>query len=299
MMLSIGGILTVSNIKIIADSACDITREAAQRWGIEILPLALCHEGQQYRDWYDFTPQQFYDKLRQWDPLPTTSQVTPPAFLDAYQRAAAQGYDSILVVCLNAAASGTYQSATIAKEMLLDDPAYAHIQVEVIDSTTYAYLIGLHLEHAAQMAQEGQALSDIVHYLCDRYSRIQAYAAVYTLDFLKRTGRINGAAGFVANLLDIKPILRIGNREIRPVDKVRGKKKTAARLVQLVQQDIDPDSHELIIVHGDMPQELEQLRQLVAEAFPGFTVIESQMGSAIALHAGPHLLGLAFHKKLS
>lgn len=289
----------MSKIKIIADSACDITREAAQRWNIEILPLSLCHGLEQYRDWYDFTPQQFYQKLYEWDPLPTTSQVTPPVFLEAYRHAVAEGYDAILVVCLNAAASGTCQSAAIARDMLLDDPACAHIQVEVVDSTTYAYLIGLHLERAAQMAQEGHTLSDIVNYLHDRYNRIQAYAAVYTLDFLKRTGRINGATGFVANLLDIKPILLIGNGEIRPVDKVRGKKKTASRLVQLVQQNIDPDSHELIIVHGDMPQELEQLRQLIAEAFPGFTVIESQMGSAIALHAGPHLLGLAFHKKLS
>lgn len=289
----------MSNIKIIADSACDITHEAAQRWGIEILPLSLCHGQEQYRDWYDFTPQQFYQKLYEWDPLPTTSQVTPPVFLDAYRRAVAQGYDSILVVCLNAAASGTYQSATIARDLLLDDPACAHIQVEVIDSTTYAYLIGLHLERAAQMAQEGKSLSAIAQYLRDRYSRIQAYAAVYTLDFLRRTGRINGAAGFVANLLDIKPVLLVGNAEIRPVDKVRGKKKTASRLIQLVQRDMDPDNHELIIVHGDMPQELEQLRQLVAEAFPGFSVVESQMGSAIALHAGPHLLGLAFHKKLS
>ncbi|MGI6031378.1 MAG: DegV family protein [Eubacteriales bacterium] len=287
----------MSKIKLITDSACDLSREAAAHYDIQVLPLTIFHEDEQYRDWYDFTPPEFYKLLDQWEVPPTTSQVSPTMFLEAFCKARDEGYEAIIAVSLNAAASGTCQSALIARGMFYEQEENCRIPIEVIDSTSYAYLIGFFLEQAAQRIEAGAAFQDVVDYLRERYSRVQAYAIVYTLDMLKRTGRINGATNFVANLLDIKPVLLIGNAEIRQVDKVRGRKKGVAKLVQLVKENMDPQEQDLLVVCGDMPEELEELKKALALHFPECRLHYSTMGSVIALNAGPRLLGVGFIHK--
>lgn len=288
-------------VKFIADSACDISKEAEERYNIDILPITILQGDHQYKDRKDFTIEEFYQKMYEWDPLPTTSQVTPPMFLSAYRKAKEEGYDTIITVCLNSKASGTYQSACIAKEMFEDDEGSENIRLEVIDSGTYSYLIGIPLEDAAKMVEEGTDIDTAIAYMKERFQLVHAYAIVYTLDFLKRTGRVSGAAGFVGNLLDIKPILEIGDAKLFPVDKVRGKKKSVAKLISMLKENGDFDSDlnngEVIVLYGDMPEEGEELTKKLKEEFPHLRIRSARMGSTIALHAGPKLLGVGFIPK--
>lgn len=287
----------MKKIKFITDSSSDLSHEEAKEYEIEVLPILIIRGGETYRDWYDFTPSEFYAYLAEWDKLPTTSQVPVEVFCEVFERAYKEGYDAVVAPLINSNGSGTYQGACIARALFFEEPRERDFVIEVIDTGVYSYLIGGVLIDAVKMSREGKDLPEIVDFLQRRYKKICAYAVVYTLDYLQRTGRINSVAGAVGKLLDIKPIIKIADGEINAVEKVRGKKRSAVKLLEMVKEAIDPATDTIYIISGDMEAETAEVTEQIKTMFPGYKMQRAEVGSVIAINSGPHILGLGFVRK--
>ena len=287
----------MEKIKFLSDSCCDISRAEAEEFGIEILPILILNGENIYEDWYDFTPQEFYDSLKVWDDLPTTSQVSVEVFLRAFNRAYEEGYDVVIATLLNARASGTYQSANIARGLFFEEERERAFRIDVIDSAIYSFLYGGPLIEGVELARAGASADEVVAHIVHRTQKVCAYAVVYTLDYLQRTGRINRVEGFVGKLLGIKPIIKLADGEINAVEKIRGKKHSVTKLLEMAKRDSDPADNTLYIVYADMEGEVEELEAQVREYFPDHVIKRARLGSVISVHAGPNLLGLGFYRK--
>jgi ribulose-phosphate 3-epimerase len=275
----------MSKIKFITDSGSDLSKQFVEENNIDLLPIGIIMGDKSYRDWYDFSRKEFYKLLVDVDHQPQTSQVTPEMFLASFNKAIDEGYDTIVCVCLNAKASGTYQSSVIAKALLMEDGTKAHIRLELIDSTTYAYLYGRQIERAVEMAKNGVSVDNMIRNLRERCENIRAYGVVYDLRFLIKTGRISKVAGFMGEILDVKPILAVGDSQMIVCDKVRGKKKVYGRIVEMVKKNMDPGNDELLLVYGDMETEAAEIRQVIRKELGDLPILESNIGSVIATHS--------------
>lgn len=284
-------------MKFLTDSSCDISHEEAKEYDIEVLPILIIRDDEIYKDWYDFTPSEFYASLQEWNNLPTTSQVPLDAFCEAFERAYQEGYDAVIAPLINARGSGTYQSACIARTLFFEKERARAFTITVIDTGVYSYLIGGVLIDGVKLAREGKDVPEIVEFLENQYQKICAYAVVYTLDYLQRAGRINSVAGFVGTVLDIKPIIKIADGEINAVERARGKKKSVHKLLEMVKREIDPKSDTIYIIHGDMEIEMAEITQQIKETFPNHKTVHANLGSVIAINSGPHILALGFIRK--
>ena len=282
-------------VKIVADSACDLTPQYVKENSIDIEPILILAKDKIYRDFYDFAPKDFFKFIVNQKESLSTSQATPLMFIESFNRAKAEGYDAILCIILNSLASGTYQSAVMAKEAFLDENE--GFRVELVDTTTYAYLIGYLIERTIDRLNSGMDLDDAIKILKEESVRMEAYVVTYTLEYLKRSGRINSVAGIMGDVLNIKPILHIGNAQVNVIEKVRGTKKVNERLIALVKEHYDPNNRELLLLLGDMDEEADELEKVIKEEFDIDKIKRAYIGSVITVNAGPKIMGIGFLKK--
>ena len=218
--------------RIIVDSTADLMPEYKQR--VHTVPLTVCFGTEEYLDGITIDNKTFYEKLIESDVLPTTSQATPNAFAEEFEKVKAAG-DSAVVITLSSKLSGTYQSAVIAAE------DYEHIYV--VDSGTAAMGSGILTELAFRLLDEGKSAQEIAVALEEEKKKIIIVALVDTLEYLKKGGRISKAVAFAGGVLNIKPVLSVINGEITMLGKARGSKMGNHLLVQemvvqfLIQED--------------------------------------------------------------
>ena len=276
------------NIKIIVDSTADMTPETTARVGI--VPLTVHFGETEYISGVDITPQTFYEMLVESDVLPTTSQATPFAFADAFEKAVEEGFE---VVCLTCAAklSGTYQSAVIAAA---DFPGKVH----VVDSGTIAIGLGILTEYALQLLDRGLSAEEIVWKLMQKREKICLLALVDTLEYLKKGGRISSTVAFAGSLLNIKPVLTIAGGEIKLLGKARGSRQGNNLLVQEIRNAGGVDFRKpLMLGYTGLSDALLQ-KYIVDSAALWEGNCEnlpvSIVGSVVGTHVGPGAVAVAF-----
>ncbi len=275
-------------VKIITDSTADLPRELIQKYDIEVLPLMVNFGDKSYRDGVDITPGQFYEMLAGSKILPTTSQVNPPAFVSAYQRALDNG-DAVISIHLSSKGSGTYQSAVIARDIIGSD------RIFVIDSLGYSMGIGLIALAGARLARAGIAPEEIEKELLDLRDRMNYVFGVDTLEYLKKGGRLSPAKATIATVMNIKPILEVRNGELEVLDKVRGKKKALNRIIQIAREKSqNMEDKTVAIVHAACEEDAVQFRDMVVQEFNPGEVIVSEIGCVIGTHAGPGTIAIMF-----
>ena len=190
-------------VKFIIDSASDILPEEAKELGFIHLPLKVMFGDTEYADAVDLTHEEFYEKLIESDVLPSTSQVPPADFEDAYEKVVSEG-DEAVVVTVSSKLSGTYQSAMIAREDYEG-------KVFVVDSENAALAEKILIYRGLEYAKEGLSASEIAAKLDEEKKKIRLLALLVTLEYLKKGGRISSAVAFAGGLLSIKPVVGIEN----------------------------------------------------------------------------------------
>jgi len=276
-------------VALVTDSTADIPQATRERLGIEMVPLQVIFGEESYLDNVTLMPAQFYEKLKSASGLPSTSQPSPAQFLEVYERLIAEG-KAVVSVHLSSAMSGTYQSATIARSMLDDESL-----VTVIDSRSASYGYGSLVVSAAEMAAKGASQEEVAAEVLRLRKEMRLYFLVSTLEYLQKGGRIGKAAAVLGTLLNIKPILTIGDDGvIFPIDKVRGQKRAIARIVELLESDFGAGAAiDLAVV--DTPGDVEAANDLTEALRSRFDVKgfhRSEIGSVIGTHAGPGTVGL-------
>lgn len=281
-------------IKIITDSACDLTRDYIKNNNIGLLLLILNLNGQAIKDDLGETLsyKDFYNKMRE-GATPTTSQINAHEFEEEFIKYIKNG-DSIIYISLSSSLSGTFNSANIAKNNLMDE--YPKANIYLVDSLSVSVGQGLLVAKACEMRDSGIGAEEIVNWLEKNKRKVIHSILIDDLNHLKRGGRISGATAAIGGLLNIKPTLFLDDEgKLIQGEKIKGKKKALRFLVNEVREKaVDTENEILYICHGDCLEEAETLRDMILEEVKFKNVIINYVGNVVGAHAGPGVLAAVF-----
>lgn len=286
----------MEKIYIFCDSAGDIPREEVERYGIDIVPERITHAGHSFREYYDMTPEKYWDLLESSDEIPTTAQVTPALAMECYERARAAGCTHVVGVMINAAGSGGYQSCGIARAMFYEKYG-EDMRIELIDSESYTYIYGRVVVDMCRMRDAGDAFDDIVRIARSRLARSEAILGVYTLKHLKKSGRISGGAAFMGEALGLKPVSLVCAGKVDVIDKARGEKNLIPKVLSHVaKRVVQPEKQTAILLYGKIaPEKLDQIERALLEDLHFVAVHRTPIGISVTTNTGPQAFAVAYH----
>jgi DegV family protein with EDD domain len=279
----------MQKVKIISDSASDISPQIVKDLNITIVPLKVNFGERVYKDFYDLSSDEFFMMMKKTDVMPKTSMVSPSEWKEVFKKESEQ-YDCVICFTLSSNASGTYQSALLAKEELGSG------NVEIIDSNSLSYGYGIAVVEAAKMALNGEEKSEIIKAFTNFMKNIDVYFIVDSLENLRKGGRINLSQAILGTLLDIKPLLTIENGLVVPVAKIRGKKNIVNKMIKIFKERGYAENCKIAIAHGLMPKLKDEMKEKIIEVFKPREISETKVGSVIGTHAGPGVIGVIFVK---
>ena len=270
------------SVKIIIDSTVDVSEKYSSEF--TVVPLTVSFGETDYIDGVTIDKQTFYEKLVTSKELPKTSQATPDAFIKVFKEFKDRGEEAV-VITVSSRLSGTYQSACIAAE---DFP-----NIRVVDSMNVSIASGILAEYALRCAAEGMGLDELAEHLTKKRDEVALVAMVDTLEYLRKGGRISGAAALAGGVLNIKP------GELAVLGKARGSKKANNLLVEQITRDGVNYSMPLQLGYTGLSDDM--LQQYIEDSqalWKGHvdTLDCVQLSSVIGTHAGPGAVAVAYFK---
>jgi len=272
-------------VRIVTYSTADIPREQGEDLGITVVPLTVFFGNEAYLDGVDLDSETFYAKLQTSKDLPRTSQPSPAAFQEAYQRLIDEGADAILSIHLSSKLSGTYQSACTGRDSLPEDAK----KIEVIDSQNISVSMSPAIMQAAEEARQGLSLEEIKAHVLEKLSHTHILAVLDTLEFIRRGGRIGAASALLGTMLSFKPIISLKDGEVVPAERPRTRSKAYERVAQLTKE---MGKIEQIIIAETNDEVGQQLAQALKAVYPGKIPIH-KLGAVLGTHTGPGAAAVA------
>lgn len=270
-------------IRVVTDSSCDLPPALIAALPVEIVPLRIAWDGDDLADRHELTPAEFWARLRAATTIPQTAAPSVGAFAAAYRAAARQGSEGVVAVTMSSALSATHAAAAAAAKEVEQPP------VRVIDSGQVTMGLGFAVLAGAEQAAAGGTSDDVAAAIEAVLPRLRTIAALDTLQYLQRGGRLGGAAALVGGLLDVKPLITIRGGEVAPAGRVRTRRKALARLEASLDEWGTPSR--LAVIHGDAP-DADDLAQHLAAAYPEVTPVVTPLGPVVGAHVGPDLIGV-------
>ena len=280
-------------IKVVVDSATDISMKDAEQMGIIMVPMTITIGSEEYQDGVSLLPKEFYEKLIESDNLPKTSQINSFTWKEVFEKYTANG-DELVVITISSKLSGTYNSARMAAEEFGG-------RVVVIDSLNAAIGERLLAEYAIRLVDNGWDINKIVDELEEKKNKINLMAMLGTLEYLKKGGRISGAVAIAGKLLSIKPVIAIIDGEVKMIGKAMGSKNGGNLLNKLVADKggIDFNMPFGVVWSGLDDSTLNKYVEDSSNLWQGETnnIPKYMLGGTIGTHVGPGAIGVAFFEK--
>lgn len=290
----------MDRIAIVTDSSASLPPELAGEWGISVVPQQLIIGGDTLRDGLDITPGELYQRLRSDKRIPTTSAPSIGDFLRVY---AALGQTAAGIISIHPPPSltATY-TAALAASQLVDG-----VDIRVVDSGAASMAQGFVAVEAARAAAAAQARGDpapaameaVLARAAEVAAKVSLMAAIDTLEYLHRGGRIGGAAALLGSALRLKPVLYIAAGRPEVLAKPRTKAKAAQFMLRQMAAQVDSRRLHAAVLHADAPGEAEALRQQIAARFDCAELYVAEFTPVMGAHTGPGLLGVAFYAEPS
>jgi len=276
---------TDMTVKIVTDSASDLPSQVVRELGITIIPVVLRWGEQLYRDGVDLTSQQFYERLKSSKVPPGTSVPSPGTFAEAYDWLAEET-DEILAIIHSARLSGTYNVALQSVGLMK-----RKCRVELIDSKCATMAEGFIVMKAAQVAQAGASLDEVIDTARRTIPRVNFLATFDTLEYLKRGGRIGKAQAFLGSVLKVNPLITLRDGVVEPAGRTRSRARAIERLYEFAMSYSQIE--EMAIEEATTPHEAERLARRLSAKFPEERIYRSKPSPAIGAHTGPGFLIVA------
>lgn len=272
-------------IKILCDSITDLPIEIIKKHNVDIVPLTVIFNEKEYLDRVDITNKEFYKMLRENETMPKTSQATYAQFVEFFEK---YKDDEILYLAGSSAASGTYQSAVLAK-------GDVDANITIFDTLNLSLGSGTLVIKACEMVEQGLSIDEIVKNLENLRNDALVTFSVDTLEYLKKGGRISSTKAALGSLLNIKPILTVNDGLVVQKSQVRGKKQIFTNLVNSIVEKYGDDlSNKTIILGcGDNNEDLETLRETLLKNTNVKNVYDVNIGCVICSHSGPGVVGIS------
>ena len=273
------------SVKIVTDSVSDIPPRVAAELGISVIPVLVCFGEEVFRDGVDLTTEQFYEKLVKSEVLPTTAVPSLDIFARTFAKLAEET-DEILAIMLSSKLSGAYNAALQSAGLV-----ESNCRVEVVDSGSAVMAQGFIVIKAAQAAQAGASLDEVVEVVNKNIPRAEMRASLATLEFLQRGGRIGKAQAFLGSMLKINPIVTLKDGVVEPVSRVHSRAKAVDALYEYVASF--KYIEELAVEDAACPEDGDILVERLGAIFPKERIYRSGTTPVIGAHTGPGLLLVA------
>ncbi len=276
---------------IVTDSTANLPPDLVAEYDVPIIPLTVHWDDQTYLDGVSLDTLTFYQWLQERKTFPTTSQPSPGEFIEFFQKVARQyATTTILGVFISSELSGTLASAIQAKADLPD------FHIELVDSRSVSMGLGMQVLAAARAAREGQPLESTLERVLKVRDNMNVVFAVDTLEYLHRGGRIGGAARLLGTALSLKPVLHIQDGKVMPLEKVRGRRKSLQRVVDIVGERLNGHhAGEMAVVHAQADEDADLVIGWVKERFSPEKLYKTLLTPVVGTHAGPGALGVVFY----
>lgn len=281
--------MMTKKIKVVCDGIANMPRELAKQYDIEVVPLTINIDGNEYRD-VDITDEEFYVMMREAKDMPKTSQATYVDFKGIFDRLIEEG-NTVLYIAGSSKSSGTYQSAVLASKDVEGE-------IHIFDSMSISFGCGMLVLHAARMLQDGMSLEDVLKELEKLRDKVFVSMSMNSLEYLKKGGRISNGKALVGNMLSLRPMLTVKDGLIFQEGQVRGNKKIIPTIIKRTKEVCGEDfSDKLIAIGcGDNLEERAQLKEAVLRELKPKELIEITINPPMCSHSGPGFIGLTCFK---
>ncbi|MDU5260817.1 MAG: DegV family protein [Clostridium celatum] len=280
------------SIKIIADSTCYLPQEYINKYKVSIASLNVLINGKSYRE-TDLANDWFYNEMTKSPTTPTSSQPSIEELYSIVESLVKDG-DDIVGIFLSSDMSGTFSTSNLVKNMILEN--YPNAKIVMIDSRSNCMQAGFAILEAAKAASENKSLDEVVSIAKNVIENSKFIFVPETLEYLKKGGRIGGAAALFGSLLQIKPILTVEDGKTTVFTKVRTKKKAIDKIVNTVlEQNSKTPIKGLIVHHINCESEGEELANRLKSTLGLDSIKIQSIGPIIGLHVGPGSIGVAYH----
>jgi len=282
------------SVKIITDSASDLPREATKRYHIDVIPLLVYQNGEEFLDGVTLQSETMFQAMRAGKSF-QTAQPSLGTFVETFTRYAENG-ESCIYLAFSSKLSGTFQTAVMARDQVKE--SHPQLDLDLLDTRCASVGFGMVVLKAAQWAQEGKSKEEILSLTRDYAAHMAHIFTVDNLEHLFRGGRLSRTAALVGDLLNVKPLLHIKEGKLVPFDKIRGRKKAIRRIIEeMGKRGDDLKSQRIGICHGDDPEGADMLKSAIQEAYGCEDFFVHIIGCAIGAHAGPGTLSVFFRSR--
>lgn len=269
---------------VVTDSTADLPHEWRERYGIEVVPLKVLFGKDTFRDGVDIDNEEFFRRLATATQLPTTSAPSPGEFAEVYSRLAAE-YEGCISIHIGAQLSATAEAARVGAGSV------EGFRVEIVDSETVSMPMAFLCRVAAECATLDQAAAEVKR----RVPKGRVLALLDTLRYLEMGGRLSRAQAMIGTMLDVKPLLLVADREIKPVDRVRTRSRAITRMVEFFRSDMPVEY--LAVMHAQAPDEAGRIAEELRGELPDIEIPLGQIGCVLGTHTGPKALGIVYLKR--
>lgn len=269
----------MDKIKIITDCSCDLSHEVLNKFNINVVPLGVSFGEEHYTAGVDIDNKEFYAKMKESKELPKTFCPSPENFCKEYQCEE----DKIIVIALSSKLSGTYNSASLARDLYLSE--HKEKDIRVIDSMTGSIGAGLLLIKAAKMISEGKDIDEIVEAIENLKEKISFYGTLETLENAIKGGRINPLAGKIIGALNFKAIVQIKDGVVKPIDKARGESNSIKKVANYITSSIEDTKDKILcLMHANCPEKAHKLLSIIEKTHKFDEVYISEVGPVMGTY---------------
>ena len=276
-------------IRIVADSSCCISQEDAKKMNIEIIPLPIDFDNETFLDGVTLSTEDFYKKLAVSKVLPTTSQPSPLEFIERFEEVKKSG-DSILVITLSSKISGTYENACLYKK----ENGYA--KIEIVDSLTTISAMEMIVKEAVRQRDNGMNVHELADHLNKFKLRTKIIAAIDTLEYLYKGGRLSGATKIIGTMLNIKPIIAVIDGYVKMVDKKMGFKNALDHVFNCAIKGNIDTNYPVCVQYSVNKERAVKITERLHEAGITDTYLE-EISGIVGTHIGPNACTIVYIEK--
>lgn len=276
----------MAKIKVVTDSTCDLPASYFKDYDIGIVPINIQFGNDSFQEGVNIDQTTFYKKVDELGIIPTTSQPSVGQFAEVYRAYARQGYDTILSIHVTGKLSGTMNSAILAAQDVEKE-----IRVVPYDSLAGSAAIGFMCVDAVQMARAGKNVAEIVTTLDQKRPHARVFLTLATLKYAQMSGRISHLQGFIASLLNVKPLISLKDGMLLPSGRVRSRHAALAQLIDLAKEAAGGQPVRFAVIHGEALAEAEQVMAHGKQVLNCVDTFIDDVAISLAVHFGPGVVG--------
>jgi DegV family protein with EDD domain len=282
-------------VAIVADSVAQVPADIARQLGITVIPFIVNIEGRSYLDGADLELSELYRRMRLEKIVPTTSAPPPAKYQEVFCERLHAGATAVVCVTLSSKLSSGYNNACLAAEQVRDE--FRDRAIEIMDSKQATLSEGFIVIAAARAAAQGKPVNEVLQVSQEAARHVGMTAALDTLEYLARGGRIGKVAYLAGSLIKIRPVVRIDEEGmVSPINKVRAENRALQAMVDYVasQKETDKRLH-LAVLEADAPGQAARLKGLAIQKLEPDKVFDAELTPVMGVHAGPGVVGLSYY----